>query len=77
MSIILWLALVLLITNLGPLTAVFKLGTTNAVTVTINTGTALLPGQSLIVGAQGMSYIALIGVGSLGNSAIINLTSGN
>ena len=67
----------LLITNMGPLTLAFKLGTTSAVTVTTSTGTALLPGQSLIVGAQGMSYIALIGMGSLGNSASVNLTSGN
>ena len=67
----------LLITNLGPLTVVFKLGTSSAVTVTTSTGTALLPGASLIVGAQGMSYIALIGVGSVGNAAAVNLTSGN
>ena len=67
----------LLITNLGPLTLVFKLGTSNAVTVTTSTGTALLAGQSLIVGAQGMSYIAMIAMGSLGNSAVVNLTSGN
>jgi hypothetical protein len=67
----------LLLTNLGALTAFFKLGTTNAVTVTASTGTALMPGQSLIVGAQGMSYIAFIGTGSVGNSATINMTSGN
>ena len=67
----------LLITNLGPLSLFFKLGTSSAVAVTTSTGTALLASQSLIVGAQGMSYIAMVAMGSLGNSAVVNLTSGN
>ena len=68
----------LLIVNLGPNTLSFKLGTTSGVSVTVSTGTAVIPGQSLIVGAQGMSYIALIshgGTGMMGSS--VNLTSGN
>ena len=67
----------LYIVNLGPNTISFKLGTTSAVTVTTSTGCALLPGQALIVGAQGMSYIATIAHGCLGMGSVLNLTSGN
>jgi hypothetical protein len=67
----------LYLVNLGPNTISFKLGTTNAVTVTTSTGCALLPGQGLIVGAQGMSYIAMIAHGCVGMGSTINLTSGN
>ena len=67
----------LYLVNLGPNTISFKLGTTSAVTVTTSTGCALLPGQSLIVGAQGMSYIAIIAHGCLGMGSTINMTSGN
>ena len=68
----------LYIVNLGPNALSFKLGTTNAVSVTPSTGTAVIPGQALIVGAQGMSYVAIIshgGVGMMGST--VNLTSGN
>jgi len=72
----------LYLVNLGSCTVYFKLGTTSAVSVTPQTGMALNPGQSLIVGAQGMSYIAMIVTGSLGQGLIqsgspVNLTSGN
>ena len=67
----------LYIVNLGPNTISFKLGATNAVTVTTSTGCALLPGQGFIVGAAGMTYIALIAHGCLGMGSTINLTSGN
>ena len=67
----------LYLVNLGPNTISFKLGTTNAVTCLTSTGTALLPGKSIIVGAQGMNYIALIAHGSVGMGSTINLTSGN
>ena len=67
----------LYLVNLGPNTISFKLGTTSAVTVTTSTGCALIPGQSLIVGSQGMSYIAMIAHGCLGMGSTINLTSGN
>ena len=68
----------LYIVNMGPTHIFFKLGTTNAVTVTSATGQAVLAGQSLIVGAQGMSWIALCNSGGInGSFAVVNLTSGN
>ena len=67
----------LYLVNLGPNTISFKLGSSSAVTVTTSTGCALLPGQALIVGAQGMSYIAMIAHGCLGMGSVLNLTSGN
>ena len=67
----------LYIVNLGPNTISFKLGTSSAVTVTTSTGCALLPGQALIVGAQGMTHIATIAHGCLGMGSVLNLTSGN
>ena len=65
------------ITNLGPNDIAFKLGTSNAVSVTPSTGMVLLSGRSVIVGTGGVStYIALITLGgTLG--ATVNLTSGN
>ena len=67
----------LYIVNLGPNTISFKLGTDNTVSVATNTGCALIPGQALIVGSQGMSYIAMIAHGCMGMGSTINLTSGN
>jgi len=72
----------LYIVNLGSCTLFFKLGTTSAVSVTTGTGMAVNPGQSLIVGSAGMSYIAMIVSGALGQGLIqsgspVNLTSGN
>ena len=72
----------LYIVNAGPNSIAFMLGTTSAVTTTVSTGMVLIAGQSIIVGAQGMTYIALIAVGALSfsgmsNGSTVNLTSGN
>jgi hypothetical protein len=71
----------LLISNLGPNILSFKLGATNAVSCTTSNGTPVFPGQQLLVGSAGMSYVALIAHGALtgpglGNGAVVNLTSG-
>jgi len=65
------------ITNMGANSITFKLGADNTVTTTQSTGTALMGGTSLIVGAQGMAYIALFCCGGPSSSSVVNLSSGN
>ena len=67
----------LYLVNLGSSAVFFKLGTDNTVTVTPSTGQAIGAGQSLIVGAQGMSYIAICTSGANGAFSTVNMTSGN
>lgn len=63
-----------IITNLGNAPCAFKLGTSNAVTVTPSTGMVVLAGESAAIGIGANTFIALIGIGG---NASINLTTGN
>ena len=67
----------LYIVNLGSGAVFFRLGIDDTVTVTPSTGQAILAGQGLIVGAAGMSFIAICNSGGGGASSVVNLTSGN
>ena len=74
----------LLITNIGPLPVIFKLGTSNAVVVTLPstpggaTGFCVMPGKQFAVGIGSNTYIAGISTGGqTGQCSVVNLTTGN
>jgi len=67
----------LYLVNLGSSAVFFKLGTNDTVTVTPSTVQAIPAGQALIVGAQGMSFIAICNSGGGGAFSTVNMTSGN
>ena len=62
----------LLITNLGPSPAVVLLGA-SAVVVTLATGVAVLPNQSIALAVGANTHIAAIGAGG---TAVLNLAQG-
>jgi hypothetical protein len=62
-----------LVNNLGPLTAFVKLGVDNTVTVTVDTGTPILPYSSLPLTLGANSWLAGI---TQGNSTVLRLTAG-
>lgn len=65
---------ILKVTNLGPCHISVKMGTSNAVTVTINGGLIICAGQTEYLTLGANTYIA--GVASGGNSTV-SLTTGN
>jgi len=65
------------IVNVGPLLCAVKLGTSDAVTVTGTTGVVIMPGQVLNLTLGSNTYLAGIALGSQGNAAVVNITTGN
>ena len=67
-----------ILTNQGQVPIFFKLGTTNAVTVTVATGFVVMPGQWRAIGIGSNTYLAGITVGGqTGTGATANIVTGN
>ncbi|MEL6237004.1 MAG: hypothetical protein AAFO57_00045 [Pseudomonadota bacterium] len=62
-----------LVSNLGPLTAYVVLGTSNTVAATVDTGTPILPYNSLPITLGTNTWLAGI---TQGNSTVLRLTAG-
>ena len=64
------------VVNMGPLPVALKLGTATPVAVTAQTGVVCMPGQTLNLTLGTNTYLGGIAVGSQGNSAVVNITTG-
>jgi len=62
-----------LVSNLGPLTAFVLLGSSNAVTVTTDTGTPILPYTQVALTLGANTWLAAI---TQGNTTVLRLTAG-
>lgn len=63
-----------LVTNLGPLVAFVLLGASNAVAVTPDVGTPVLPYSTQVLTIGGNTYLAAV---TQGNSTVLRITAGN